>query len=233
MSIAPPDRKLSREVPDPTELLIKEAQRASRRRRFRNGFVFFAVLLLVVVAIAFAIQRGDSIKPQIRTGAPKTRQPVAPECSIGQLTVTPVGPIGAGGTDGGILLFRNVSSHACSLAGYPNVVAYGNARGSTITASDQSNGMLGGWDWTGLSSAPRPPIVVLANKNEVASDWYQYSENGPSGYTIFRASILGVGLSGSTSLVHVTGSVYAVDGKMFVTPFVSGKTGTAEPKSKQ
>jgi hypothetical protein len=92
--------------------------------------------------------------------------------------------------------------------------------------------MLGGWDWSGLTPrAPKPPTVILANKSEFASDWYQYSEVGPVKYTIFKASTLSVSLSGSTSAVHVSGSVYAVNGKMWVTPFVSGKTGTAEPST--
>jgi hypothetical protein len=231
MSIAPPDSTLSHDVPDPIELLIKEAQRASRRRRLRNGLVLGAVLLFVVGAIAYQIERGRSITPHIRTGAPKGSQAVAPECSLRQLSVTSNGQVGAGGTDGGVLLFRNVSSHACSLTGYPNVVAIGKSN-ATITASDSPNDMLGGWDWTGNSPAPKPPIVVLANKNEVASDWYQYSENGPAGYTLFHANILRVGLSGSRSVVQVNGSVDAAEGKMLVTPFVRGKSGTAEPRAK-
>jgi hypothetical protein len=232
MSIAPPDSTLSHDVPDPIELLIKEAQRASRRRRLRNGLVLGAVLLFVVGAIAYQIERGRSVTPHIGTGAPKGSQAVAPECSLKQLSVTSNGQAGAGGTDGGVLLFRNVSSHACSLTGYPNVVAIGKTKGSTITATDQLNGMLGGWDWTGNSPAPKPPTVVLANKNEVASDWYQYSENGPAGYTLFHAKTLRVGLSGSRSVVQVNGSVDAAEGKMWVTPFVRGKSGTAEPRAK-
>jgi hypothetical protein len=38
-----------------------------------------------------------------------------PKCTLGQLSVTSKGRVGAGGTDGGILLFRNISAHACSL----------------------------------------------------------------------------------------------------------------------
>lgn len=155
-----------------------------------------------------------------------------PKCKLDQLSVTSKRPFGALGTGGGILLFRNISAHACSLTGYPHVVAIGKTKGSRITASHETSGMLGGWDWSGLTPrAPKPPTVILANKSEFASDWYQYSEVGPVKYTIFKASTLSVSLSGSTSAVHVSGSVYAVNGKMWVTPFVSGKTGTAEPST--
>ena len=128
-------------------------------------------------------------------------------------------------------LFRNLSSHACSLTGYPNVEAIAKS-GSSITASRVSNDMLGGWNWTGESPEPKPPTVVLANKNQVASDWYQYSENGPAGYTLFLANSLRIALPGSKSVVQVRGWVDAAEGRMVVTPFVPGKTGTAEPKAK-
>jgi hypothetical protein len=129
-------------------------------------------------------------------------------------------------------LFRNLSSHACALTGYPHVVAVKRATGRTITASDLSNAMLGGWDWTGEPPVPKPPTVVLTNKRDVASDWYQYSENGPAGYTLFVTSTLNVGVPGSTSVVRVIGSVDAAEGKMWVTPFVPGRTGTAEPRAR-
>jgi hypothetical protein len=154
-----------------------------------------------------------------------------PPCALSRLAVTSEDQVGAGGTDGGVLLFRNISTHACSLHGYPNVLAIAKS-GRSIMASDLANGMLGGWDWSGIAPAPRPPTVVLANSHEFASDWYQYTENGPAGYTLFLASTLSVGLPGSRSVVHVRGSVDAAEGKMWVTPFVPGKTGTAEPKAK-
>ncbi len=154
-----------------------------------------------------------------------------PACSLSQLAVTSENQAGAGGTDGGILMYRNVSTHACSLRGYPNVVAIGKS-GRSITAAHLANGMLGGWDWSGVVPVPRPPTVVLASDRDVASDWYQYSENGPAGYTLFLASTLSVRLPGSRLVVHVRGSVDAAEGKMWVTPFVPGKTGTAEPKAK-
>jgi hypothetical protein len=149
---------------------------------------------------------------------------------LSQLVISTGEPFGAGGTDGGILLFRNISAHACSLSGYPDVVAIGN-NGSTITAAHVPNDMLGGWDWAGVTTPPKPPTIVLANKRDVASDWYQYGENGPAGYTLFLAHTLSIGLSGSKSVRHVSGSVDAAEGKMVVTPFVTGKTGTAEPRT--
>ena len=152
-----------------------------------------------------------------------------PRCSLRQLAITAKGQAGAGGTDGGVLSFRNISSRACSLTCYPVVVARGRKKGSTIRAAHELSGMLGGWDWNGLPPKPKPPVVVLAGNTGFASDWFQYSENGPAGYTLFRARTLQVGLAGSKSFVRVRGMVDAAEGKMWVTPFVPGRTGTDEP----
>jgi hypothetical protein len=231
MTITPTRRDVTFDLPDPAELLIEEARRLGRRRRLANGLVVLAAMLIVATLVS-SITYYSRSKPSVTTGSANTHSASSvPTCSIRQLSVTSKGPIGAGGTDGGILQFRNISSRTCSLFGYPNVVAVGTG-GSEIEATHVSNGMLGGWDWTGLTTAPKPPTVVLSNKSEVASDWYQYSENGPSGYKIFRASSLSVGLSRSTSVVDVRGSVFAADGKMWITPFVPGNTGTAEPRTK-
>jgi hypothetical protein len=110
------------------------------------------------------------------------------------------------------------------------IVTNAKSKKSTITVVVGSHD---GWNyWSTISSSPKPPTVVLANRGDVASDWYQYSENGPAGYTLFITNTLRVGLPGSRSYVQVRGSVDAAEGQMVVTPFVLGKTGTAEPSSK-
>jgi len=48
MTLSRTRQERSDEVSDPTELLIKEARRASRRRRLCNGLIPLLVLLLVV-----------------------------------------------------------------------------------------------------------------------------------------------------------------------------------------
>ncbi len=232
MTITPTRHDTTFEIAAPAELLIEEARRLGRRRRLANGVVFLAGLLVAATLVSALAVNANS-KPSVSTGSANTAGASSvPTCLLSQLAVTSGEAFGAGGTDGGILLFRNISSRACSLSGYPTVVAIGKD-GSTITASDVPNDMLGGWDWSGVTTPPKPPTVVLANKSESASDWYQYGENGPAGYTLFVANTLSVGLSRSKSLRHVTGSVDAAEGKMVVTPFVPGKTGTAEPRTKR
>ena len=79
--------QLSQESPNATELLIKEAQRASRRRRLRNGLVLIAVVLLVVGASAYQFQPGGPTKSRVRTGAPESSSIATPPNSTSLYSV--------------------------------------------------------------------------------------------------------------------------------------------------
>jgi hypothetical protein len=61
MTISPARENLSRDVPDSAELLIKEAQRASRRRRMRNAaIVFVALVVVTMITIIQTLNVGPS-----------------------------------------------------------------------------------------------------------------------------------------------------------------------------
>jgi len=75
MTLSRTRQEHSDEVSDPTELLIKEARRASRRRRLRNGRIPLLVLLLVVGVIIYQVDRGGPPAPRIGTDASTTATP--------------------------------------------------------------------------------------------------------------------------------------------------------------
>src|SRR5665213_733588 len=75
MWVAPPDSELRRDARDDAELLIKEAQRASRRRRLRNGLFLLLALLLVAGVITYQVDRGGPPTPRIGTDASTTATP--------------------------------------------------------------------------------------------------------------------------------------------------------------
>jgi len=52
MTISPTRNDLSRDFPGSAELLIKEAQHASRKRRSRNGLILLALLLVISVVVS-------------------------------------------------------------------------------------------------------------------------------------------------------------------------------------
>ncbi|HUZ40253.1 MAG TPA: hypothetical protein VMU68_02535 [Acidimicrobiales bacterium] len=75
MTLSPARKEHSAEVSDPAELLIKEAQRASRRRRLRNGLFLLLALLLVVGVTTYQADRGGPATPRIGTDASTAATP--------------------------------------------------------------------------------------------------------------------------------------------------------------
>jgi len=75
MTLSPAREEHSAEVSDSAELLIKEARRASRRRRLRNGLIPLLTLLLIVGVITYRVDRGGPPTPRIGTDASTTATP--------------------------------------------------------------------------------------------------------------------------------------------------------------
>ena len=78
MSLAPLNRKTLRESSDAAELLIKEARRASRRRRLRRGVILFGLVILVSGVITYQFLPGGPTKPRVRRGAPEASSIATP-----------------------------------------------------------------------------------------------------------------------------------------------------------
>jgi hypothetical protein len=76
MTWAPTHNDQSRDTADSAELLIREAHRASLRRRLRNGLILLAALLVVVGAIVYQVERGGTPAPRIGTDAHQESPPV-------------------------------------------------------------------------------------------------------------------------------------------------------------
>lgn len=76
MTVSPPRNDLSYEVSNSAELLIKEARRASRKRRLRRCLILMVLVFLVVGATVYRVEGGTSSSPRIGTGPPKRSPPV-------------------------------------------------------------------------------------------------------------------------------------------------------------
>ena len=71
MTLSPPLDNLTRDTPDSTEFLIKEARRAKRLRRLRNiAIVFVAVVVVTVISVIQTTNKAPS-KPKPETGVAK------------------------------------------------------------------------------------------------------------------------------------------------------------------
>lgn len=154
-------------------------------------------------------------------------------CTISTLSITATSVTGAGGNDGGVLHYKNISSHSCSLHGYPTVIAMDGANRKAEIAVHRSWGYLGGWQWGVLGPnadnptdvATKIPNIILAPGKDGASSMYQYSEN--ASYACPKTNSLRVGLPRSTRLANVSAILWACTG-LEANPFVPGNTGTVK-----
>ena len=128
MRMAPAREASSHVLPDPTELLIKEARRKTRRRRLKVGEILLAVVLLAVV-VAYGIGHiGNGARPTTATSLSSRVAASAPRCSLSQLRLISDrggwhANYAASGQFTETLTFTNVSRSACQLSGWPRVQA--------------------------------------------------------------------------------------------------------------
>ena len=93
-------------------------------------------------------------------------------CRASQISVTE-SQLGAAVSGGWLIRYRNVGSSACTLAGYPTVVALVSPTGPLRVAAHVSLGYLGGWE-----SLKPLPAAVLAARSGVASSVVEYVSDG-------------------------------------------------------
>jgi hypothetical protein len=149
------------------------------RKRVAGGFILAGALALGCSACgsgpnqAAATHRKSHTRSQVKkkhrntatktTAAPttttttttSTTAPALTKCTFSELSVTP-GQYGAGlGHEGGVILFKNVGTSACTLSGYPGVAGL-NASGQQVTQAERTRaGYLGGFRTT---TGPLPVV---------------------------------------------------------------------------
>ena len=130
--------------------LIAEAKRRARQRRVAGTTL---VLVIAVAGGAFAFRASD--RPAAVSGRVG--------CRSGQITATAAPLPGAAVTAGWVIRYRNVSSSACTLSGYPTVRV--STTGLSEVAAHSRLGALGG------SSGLRTPLlrVLLRDRKARAS----------------------------------------------------------------
>lgn len=113
--LSPPEEPRQEEL----ELLIREARARQRRR-----WMFGALVVGVGAAVAIAI---SAVTTRTRTRAPVSRHTAKPaaaaRCTLADLHVHRIGWYAGLGESGGYYGLTNVGRQACSLRGWPYVVA--------------------------------------------------------------------------------------------------------------
>lgn len=131
MKLAPAREASSQVLPDPTELLIKEARQKTRRRRLIMGEILLAVVVLAA-AVAYGISHsGNGARPTTAISPSSRVAASAPRCSLSQLRLISDrggwhANYAASGQFSETLTFTNVSRSACQLSGWPRVQAVDN-----------------------------------------------------------------------------------------------------------
>ena len=227
MTIASTELSETTASTEPTELLIKEAREASRRRRLKVVVLLFA--FAVIVALVIAIGSGRTNPKKATTGdLANSSASRPPTCLRPQIRVAFVGD-GAGlGNGASLIRVTNVSGKACSVIGYPTVTGIF-ASGVQRTYKDTLNGYTGDLGTDPLSSA-KPPVVVLRSRHGVATSMVEAVENGRGpnptcpGFTSYV--IVLPRIADAYTFHSRWPDLYCFDRE--VHPFVSGKTGDAK-----
>jgi hypothetical protein len=146
------------------ELIIKEARRRHRRRRA----AIVAIVLLVIAGVATAICISGHASSRIRSSATHTvrSEPTASGtrvCRSDQIRVTSLsGGAGAGNVNQWFG-FANVGNRACTVTGYPRIVAL-DAEGEQVAVAEQRHT----W-FDGISTTVSPAPVVTLHPGQTAS----------------------------------------------------------------
>lgn len=136
--------------PDELEALIREARARQRRR-----WLIAAAVLATVAGAAVAIYSLESATGKRPVTGGTAGSGVAPRCTLSELRVHRIGSYAGLGQSGGYYGFTNMGHHACSISGWPYVVAV-KADGQTGTGQRVRQTFYGPF------KAPRrPPTVDL------------------------------------------------------------------------
>jgi len=159
---SPPRAEVVRPGPgDPAtraeELIIKEARRRHRRRvATRAGVVALTIVGLAIGVAVLVGHRSSGTRPPPSLARPGHLEATATRCQSGQLKITSLrGGSGLGQTEE-VIGFLNESRAACTLVGYPVVVAL-DAHGAPAATAQPALSWFGG-DHAGPTT---PPTVTL------------------------------------------------------------------------
>jgi len=212
-------------MPDPAELLIEEARKASRRRRTHLASMFS--VLVAVCLIAIGIVHYTSSPTRTSSGHPDSSSRVL-TCPSALVKLLGVSVIPGGLGHAGLLVRTSVtSSPRCTMSGYP-IVEEELTSGTTAKASDMRLGYLGGF---AEASAPLPRLSITSRSREVSFTIQMAGCNGPRP----SANAIRITLPGSrgalTARSMYEGGIGVIRGfgiycgHLFVTPLVKGSSG--------
>lgn len=162
MTIISTEQSESAESTESSELLIKEAREASRRRRLGWFTVFIVVALVASLIVALTVGSSKPT-PQIGSGNknPKGSTLAILPCSATAVTISN-GPLVSPATeeDAHSLKITNASSKSCLMSGFPRLVVYGPT--GAVIPFQLVHHATGGY---AMTSKPPKPFALATHKS--------------------------------------------------------------------
>lgn len=192
MTIAPTDQPAQVLMPDPAELLIKEAREKARRRRVRLVTLF--AILVATCLVALGIVHYTSSPGKLDSSGSDTSA-TALTCPSARVRLLGVTTLPGAAVSAGMLVRASVSSSAaCTMGGFPMVAAQLTSR-STAMASDQRLGIFGG---VSKPTAPLPRLSISSRPRVVSFTIDFVTGNGP---VCPRINVIKISLPGSRGVL--------------------------------
>jgi len=213
-------------MPDPAELLIKEAREKTRRRRLRWTSLFALLIAACLIAIGIVHYTSSPTRTSSGRSGTSAKALTCPSARVKLLGLT--GLPGAA-VSAGVLVRASVSSLAtCTMGGFPIVDAQLTSH-STAMAGDQRLGIFGGMS---KPTSPLPRLSITSNPRVVSFTIEFVTGNGP---TCPRINSINITLPGSretltTRPIFNAGGLalpmkFIYCGDLQVTPLVKGSSG--------
>ena len=162
MTTAPTNQPAQVLMPDPAELLIKEAREKARRRRFRWASIFTLLVAACLIEIGVVHY---AFTPTRTSGGRSDTSANALTCPSARVRLLGVTAMAGGLGHGGVLVRASVtSSPACTMSGYP-IVGAQLTNHSTAMARGVRNAYLGGGMTT---TAPLPRLSITSRPRVVS-----------------------------------------------------------------
>jgi hypothetical protein len=212
-------------MPDPAELLIKEASEKTRRRRLRWTLLF--TLLAAACLIAVGVVH-HSTSPTTTSNGHENASAAALTCPSARVKLIGVTAIPGGlGHDGLLVRASAASSSSCTMSGYPIIDAELTSH-STAMASDMRLGYLGGW----ATGAPIPRLSITSRPRIMSFTIQMAGCDGPRpSANAFQITLPGsretlTARSFREAPLGVIRGFGIFCGHLFVTPLVKGSSGS-------
>jgi hypothetical protein len=187
-----------------------------------------ATLVCMTVACASVFVSSPTLANELRDGSSKATSTFArtsslPRCRATQLRVWDFTALESA-ADYGVIVVRlqNVSTHECSLSGYPSVQGINQWNGAVFTAAHTRDSYMGGWE----STKPLP-VVTLRARVGVTSFLIDYI-SGNDIHACPYLNTLRVEIPYSRTVFILTSTQLQACKHFELHPFVRGLTGTAQ-----